>query len=380
MLTDHLTSWLEIDLGAIASNTRQMRAIAGVPVLAVVKANGYGHGLVEAARAALAGGAAWCGVARLEEALALRQAGITAPLLVLGYIAPPRAAEAAQAGVSAAAANYETARAYAEALRSAKQTLRVHAKIDTGLGRLGVSPAEGVAFVRFLASQPEFVVEGVFTHFASADDPAKPTTLEQIAHFQEVLAGLSAAGLRPPLVHAANSAAALYFPQARYDMVRSGIALYGLHPAAEAPLPPSFRPALTWKARLSSVKVLPPGHGISYNHRYRTSAAERIGAVAIGYADGFRRRLGNFALVGGKRVNVVGGVCMDQCMVQLDGVPEAQVGDEVVLLGRQGSQAITAEEIGKAWGGNNYEVVCGLAARLPRLYTNGGEEIDWKIW
>ena len=217
--------------------------------------------------------------------------------------------------------------------RALGQPLHVHAKFDTGMGRLGVFPEDGLAFVRQIKESPELLLEGVFTHLASADEPALDTTDWQLDRFTRLVEALEANGLRPPLVHAANSAASLYFPRAHFDLVRSGIAIYGLQPSAEAPLPDGFIPALTWKARLASIKELPAGHGIGYNYRYVTQKPERIGVIPVGYADGFRRRLGNFVLVGGKRVTVVGGVCMDQCMLQLDDVPEARIGDEVVLIG-----------------------------------------------
>lgn len=298
----------------------------------------------------------------------LRQAGITLPMLVLGYSAPERVGEAIANRISLAVHHPGIAQDFAGQARALGQPLHVHAKFDTGMGRLGVFPEDGLEFIRQIRATPDLILEGVFTHLASADEPARDTTDWQIGRFSKLVEALEANELRPPLVHAANSAASLYFPGAHFDMVRAGIAIYGLHPSAEAPLPQEFRPALSWKARLASVKDLPARHGIGYNHRYVTAKTERIGVMPVGYADGLRRRLGNFVLVGGKRVAVVGGVCMDQCMLQLDGVPEASIGDEIVLIGRQGDAAITAEEIGQAWGTVNYDVVCGLAARVPRFY------------
>jgi len=367
MHTEAYSTWLEIDLSAIQYNIRRIQAITGRPVMAVIKANGYGHGLVEAGRTALAAGAKWCGVARIEEGLVLRQAGIDLPILVLGYCPPERVAEAVANRISVAAFRPETVLALAAQARQAGGTLKVHAKIDTGMSRLGVFPPDGVAFVRMLSETPGLEVEGLFTHFARADEPELDQTTRQLSAFNQVVQGVQEIGLRPPLVHAANSAASLYFPGAYFDMVRPGIAIYGLEPNDVAPLPADFRPALAWKARLISVKELPANQGVGYNYRYTTRSRERIGVIPVGYADGFRRRLGNFALVGGKRVPVAGGVCMDQCMLQLDPVPDAKPGDEVVLLGRQGDAQITAEELGRAWGSNNYEVVCGLQARVPRL-------------
>jgi alanine racemase len=368
MQSEQYTSWLEINLGAIKNNIRQLREIASVPVMAVVKANGYGHGLAEVAAAAADAGAAWCGAARIDEALALRQSGLKLPVLVLGYTPTSRVAEAYRNNISLCVYNMDYAREYAEVARTGGSMLKVHVKFDSGMGRLGLFPEDGLNFVKELVELKGLEMEGVFTHMARADETDPQTTLWQIGRFQKLVDELEACRLRPQWVHAANSASTLYFPQSRFDLVRCGISIYGLQPSAETPNPETFRPALTWKARLSSVKYLPVGHGIGYNHRYFTSARERIGVVSVGYADGFRRRLGNFALVRGKRVNMVGGVCMDQCMVQLDGVPEAQIGDEVVLLGRQGDSVITAEEIGAAWGTINYEVVCGLADRLQRTY------------
>ncbi len=369
MQRDELTTWLEIDLGAIKNNIRELHAIAGVPLMAVVKANGYGHGLVEVARAAKAAGAAWCGVARLEEALTLRQNGIDLPVLVLGYTSPLRTTEAIGNNVSLSVYDLEVATAYAEQAQSCGARLRVHVKVDSGMGRLGIFAEDGMPFFGEIRRLPGLEVEGVFTHFARADETERQTTLWQLERFQKLVECLEAAGLRPPLVHACNSAATIYFPEAHYDLVRCGISIYGLHPSAETPNPPALRPALTWKSRLTSVKQFPPGHGISYNYRYTTSRNEHIGVIAAGYADGFRRRLGNFALVHGRRVDVIGGVCMDQVMLQLDNIPEARIGDEVVLLGAQGEASISAEEIAAAWGTNNYEVVCGLANRLPRFYS-----------
>lgn len=362
------STWLEIDLSAIRDNVERIRGISGRPVMAVIKANGYGHGLVEAGRGAAAGGAAWLAVARVEEAAALRQAKIELPILVLGYSTPERVPEAIANRVSLALPSADLVGAYAAQARAVGGTLCVHAKFDSGMGRLGVFPEDGLAFAQRVAQEPGLVLEGAFTHFANADEPARDTTQWQITRFKALVDALAANGLRPPVVHAANSAAALYFPDAYFDMVRPGIAIYGLHPSPDALLPEGFRPALSWKARLASVKDLPAGHGVGYNYRYQTGGPERIGVIPVGYADGFRRRLGNFVLVGGKRLPIVGGVCMDQCMVQLDQHPQAQMGDEVVLIGRQGDSWLTAEDHGAAWGTNNYEVVCGLTARVPRFY------------
>ncbi len=362
------TVWLEINLGAIRRNVQRLSRISGKPVMAVVKANAYGHGLLEVSRAVLKGGAVRLCVARYEEALALRLAGIDAPILVLGLTSPEHATNAARLNISLTVFRKDIALDYAKAMASEKNPLRLHVKVDTGMGRLGVFPEEALDFVNQVRVEKNIFVEGLFTHFACADENQTVTTELQLAKFDRVIHDLQAIGFRPNIIHAANSAATLKYPQAGYDAVRPGIAVYGLDPSGDVPLPPDFEPALTWKTRITSLKTYPPNSGIGYNHRYITKGYEKIGALSVGYADGLRRRLGNIALVHGKRVSQVGGMCMDQSTFQLDSVPEAKPGDEVVLLGRQGDERISAEEIGRSWGTINYEVVCGLAARVPRYY------------
>lgn len=371
MDTDLYTNWLEIDLEALRNNIRQFLSITARPVMAVVKANAYGHGMIESARAALEAGATWLGVARMEEALALRQAGFLARILVLGYTVPGRAAEAARENITLTVTAPEIGQAYSAACAGMGRRVSVHAKIDSGMGRLGVLAEDGAEFVLGLLEEPGLDLEGVYTHFARADEPGRPTTDDQMARFTGVIDALQAAGRRPRLVHAANSAASLYRPDSYFDLVRPGIAIYGLNPSPDAPVPAGFVAVLSWKTRLTSVKLLPAGHGVSYGHRYTTPAVQRIGALAVGYADGLRRKLdANSCLVGGRRLPVLGTVCMDQVMVPLDELPGARVGDEVVLIGRQGEAQISADDLAAAWGTINYEVTCGLAARVPRFYRN----------
>ena len=368
--TDAFSTWVEIDLQAIGSNIRKIQELTGRPMMAVVKANGYGHGLVEVGQAAQKAYASWLGVARFEEALALRQGGVNLPILVLGYTPSGCVAQAVAHRISLAVYETGLGREYAERAVLTGGCLNIHVKVDSGMGRLGFEPDAVPEFIRWAANQPALVVEAIFTHYARSDEPEVDATIQQFGRFSPLIDQLKQVGICPALVHTANSAAAFYFPQTYFNLVRSGIAIYGLHPSPEAPLPPGFSPAAAWKACLTSVKMLPPGHGVSYGTSYYTSHHERIGVIPVGYADGFRRQKPHQVLIHGKRVPVVGRVCMDQCMLQLDSVPEAQVGDEVVLLGKQGNEIITAEEIAERWGTNNYEVVCGLAARLPRVYLS----------
>jgi alanine racemase len=370
MKFDEQTIWVEVNLGAIRRNIQRIGKLTGKPVMAVVKANAYGHGLIEVSKTAVKAGAAWLCVARVEEAIRLRESGIQIPLLVMGYSTPERVAEAIKYHISLMVNNYDLATSFDLAAKEAGSKVAVHAKIDTGMGRLGVYYEEADEFGRHIANLENLEFEGIFTHFACADEPQKPITNLQIRRFDRVLAGLRSLGIHPKMVHAANSAASLYFPDAYYDAVRPGIAIYGLHPSPQALLPKDFEPALSWKCRLTSVKILPPGFGISYGHKYYTKKVEKIAAASIGYADGLRRQMGNEALIDGKRVPQAGTICMDQSMWRLDDESTAKAGDEMVLIGKQGNARITADELGALWGTINYEVICGLMDRVPRFYID----------
>ena len=373
MVCEHLT-WAEVDLAAIQNNLRQMKALTGVRVMAMVKANAYGHGLAAVARAAERAGADWLGVVSVAEGLALRSAGVAAPILVLGYTPPPLVAVALGGNLALTVFDWDVAQACSAAGRASGCPARLHVKVDTGMGRLGVAPAEVPAFVSAVGALAEVQVEGILTHFARADEADDTYTQRQLAQFEEVLQTLIARGQRPPLVHAANSAAAIALPSARYDLVRMGIALYGLAPSADVPCPPEFIPALSWKTIITQVKTLPPGSAISYGGEYVTTGFETLATVAVGYGDGFRRRprgshYTDEVLIHGRRAPVRGRICMDQMVVSVNDVPQARVGDEVVLIGRQGAAGISADEVAQRWGTINYEVTTGIAARVTRLYT-----------
>ncbi len=376
------STWLEVNLDALQGNLRRMHALAGTPVMAVVKANAYGHGAEAVARAVAAAGAEWLGVARVDEGLALRRAGLALPILVMGYTPPALAADALGHDLTLAVFDAEAAQAYAAAARALNRSARVHFKVDTGMGRLGALPQEAPALYRALHDLEGLEVDGVFTHFARADEPEQsevgvtpgqpPAAPAQLAAFEAVLRSLER---RPRWVHAANSAAGLTLPGARFDVVRLGIALYGLDPSEAVRCPPDFRPALTWKALVTQVKHLPAGHGVSYGHQYVTTTPETVAAVAVGYADGYRRALGvNEVLVHGQRAPVRGRVCMDQIIVGVSHIPAVRPGDEAVLIGCQGQapgpvDALTAEDLARRWGTINYDVTSGIMARVARLYV-----------
>lgn len=363
-------NWVEIDLEAIRGNIRQIRRIAGCPIMAVIKANAYGHGTIPVARAAIEAGSSFFAVARFGEAMEIRKAGITAPILIFGRLGPENAIQAAAENFRVTVFCEQQVVEYTEALRNTKQKLIVHAKIDTGMGRLG-SPAEsGLTLLQMIQSAPNLETEGLFTHFARSDELNVNTTDQQLDRFEKLINTLTENGLRPKIVHTANSAGAIFHPRAcQYDMVRGGIAIYGLNPSVQTPLPAGFRPALSWKAEIISVKAMPAGCGISYGHKYLTKRnGDRIGVIPVGYADGFRRTTGNEVLVGGKRVPVLGNICMDQCMIDLNDVPDARPGGEAVLIGRQGNDEISADEVAGRWGSINYEVTCGVSHRVDRIY------------
>jgi alanine racemase len=349
-----------VELGAITGNVAALRKqVAPAAVMAVVKANGYGHGAVPAAQAAVRGGADWLGVVHVAEALELRRAGVDVPLLCLMAIGTDDHAEAIAANVDLAVGSVGMVRRLA------------HLKADTGLGRGGVMPADwpgALAAVRAAEADGSIVVAGLWSHFASADEPGNPSIDAQLTVFKEALAAAENAGITPQVRHIANTAAALDVPQARYDLVRVGGGCYGL---ATLPggAPPWLRPAMTLKARLALVKRVPAGTGVSYGHRYTTSRETTLGLVPLGYADGIPRSATGKPLVlaHGRRWPVAGTVCMDQFVIDFGDEPVAE-GDEVVLFGPGDGGEATAQEWGEELGTISYDIVTRIGARVPRSH------------
>ena len=344
----------------------------------MVKANAYGHGSVAVARAALQSGADFLGVARLDEALALRAAGLAAPTLVLGYTPPERAAELLANDLTQTVFSPEAARLLSATAVQKGRTLRVHLKVDTGMGRIGLpagpqaSPQAAVAAVLEIARLPGLELEGVFTHFASADSADKSFTHQQLERFMDLLDLLRQNGLEIPIRHAANSAAIIELPETHLDMVRAGIALYGLYPSDEiAKNRIRLIPAMTLKARVVQVKSVPAGFSVSYGMTFRTERPTTIATIPVGYADGYSRALSSRGrmLIREKAVPIAGRVCMDMTMVDAGEIPEVTVGDEVVIFGRQGAARLGAEEVAEILGTISYEVVSALTARVPRVYV-----------
>lgn len=371
-------TWAEVDLDAIAHNTAQLRRLTNpaAKLMAVVKADGYGHGAVKVAETALQNGAQWLAVAVLEEALALRQAGITAPILVLGYLQPGQADTAAVYDLRLTVYDLDSARALDQWGRALGRQVNIHVKVDTGMGRIGLQPDEVVPFMQAVGELKGLHLEGLFTHFATADEADRSFTERQFATFQRVLAQVEGAGITVPIRHAANTAALIVHPQTHLDMVRAGIALYGLPPSGQVEWPVELRPAMTWKTRISHFKTVPEGTPISYGRTYRTSREdERIATLPVGYADGYSRRLSNTGrvLVGGTVCSVVGQVCMDQIMIRVPEDTPVGVGDEAVLMGRQGAAVISADDLAAQLGTIAYEVVCAVGKRVPRIYRQGDQ-------
>lgn len=363
------STWIEVDLDAIAQNTRQLALLAApAGLLAVLKADAYGHGALRVARTVLANGASSLAVATTGEARTLRDGGVAAPILVLGYTPPWQAHEAVALGVACTVFDLDCARALSAAALALRRVAAVQLKVDTGMARLGVAPEQAAPLLAALLALPGLSIEGIYTHLARADEPDLVPTLEQLARFAQALQAITAAGMPLPPTHVANSAALLRLPQTGYALARPGIALYGLAPGPAAPLPAGFRPALSWKTRLARVATVPASTPVGYGAAYVAPTPRLIATIPVGYADGFRREPHwHEVLVGSRRAPLVGRVCMDYAMIDVTDIPGVAVGDEAVLLGRQGDDAISAEEVAGWLGTNNYEVVAAIMPRVPRV-------------
>ena len=377
-------AWADVDLDAIAHNVGVLRDTAApAAVWAVVKADGYGHGAVPVARAALAAGAAGLCVALAGEGVVLRTAGIEAPILVLSQQPAEALDELLAHRLTPTVYTADQLVAIAERCGRDGGSCGVHLKVDTGMQRVGAQPGDVVALARLAAETAGVRLDAVFTHLACADEPSHPATAEQLARLDAVLAELDAAGLAPPLVHAANSAGALAHPDARRSFVRAGIALYGISPGpGVAHQATVLRPALSLRACVSHVKPVAAGSHVSYGWRHRFERDTTLATLPIGYADGVSRRLGTLpdgpggdVLIGGRRCPIVGVVTMDQLTVDVAPVVDAgghvAVGDEAVLIGAQGDQRITADEWADRLGTIAYEIVCSIGARVPRRVLGG---------
>lgn len=379
-------TWAEIDLDRIAYNFKTLRAMPGGGLaMAVVKANAYGHGDIAVSRLLERCGADWFAVSNYEEAVRLRDGGIARPILILGYTPPDRAAGLAEHGITQAL--YSSS--YAQALNSAASDMGVrvqcHVKIDTGMGRIGFPASEGAEDgILSACALPGLACTGIFTHFACADEPCPDSdafTRAQFDAFCGLIARLDAMGLHFPIRHCCNSAAAMRFPEMHLDMVRLGIALYGLPPSPECAGLAGLLPAMSFYSTVSMVKEVPAGTPVSYGRTYTVPApSRRLATVAVGYADGYRRAFSNrgHVLLHGKRAPVVGRVCMDQMLADVTDIPETAAGDTVTLAGTDSGQSITFDDFAALNGTINYEETCLIGPRVPRVYIAGGKEAgEW---
>lgn len=363
-----------IHLDAIDHNIRILKHHVGpnVRFMAVVKANAYGHGILQVAATAIGAGADMLGVALAEEAVTLRKAGIGLPIFVLGIVVPEGAREVVGNRLRVAVCTPESARALDGAAKAAGRKTPVHIKVDTGMGRIGVKPADVLDFVTHLGTLKHLDIEGIFSHFSSADEKNKSYVRRQLERFNQVIATLAGRGIDIPIKHFANSAATIDLPESHFNLVRPGISLYGIHPSPDTDHSVDLRPAMTLKTRITFLKELPQGSPVSYNNTFVTEAPTRIATLPIGYADGYPRLLSNRgqALVNGRRVPVVGRVCMDTTMLDVSSANGARNGSEVVLFGRQDGVDLPVDEIAHQTETIAYEIVCGISPRVPRIYRD----------
>ena len=372
-----------IDLDAYAGNVRAMRALIGedVELMAVVKANAYGHGLVPCARTALEAGADWLAVARIEEGLVLRQHGIAGRILVIGPPNPALLSAAIAADLAIAAGTLASLHDISQSAHALGRPARVHLKLETGLHRYGIEREQALSLARAIAADPLLTLEGVYTHCASADEIADDFVQMQVERFESTLAGLASAGIAVPYAHFANSAATLrgiipHIPGSQ-SAVRTGYALYGLSPSSEVPVPSGFRPVLTLKSRIARTFTLPAGEGISYGRTYRAERPTRCATLPIGYGDGISRQLSNkgWALVRGARCPIAGRVAMDLTVIEIEHAPDAREGDEVTLISDGHDGAMTVDDAAELCGTIGYEIVTALSARLPRVFLRDGQPV-----
>ena len=360
-----------IDRAALEHNFKEVvRCSEGQQVLAVVKARAYGHGAVEVSKSLLMLGADMLGVALVEEGRELRDAGIHAPVLIMGATFPEQAEAIVSLKLTPTVFSLAVAKALSEAAYQRRTTINIHVKIDTGMGRIGIAPEEAPEFIAMLRKLGSLSVQGLMTHFADADLRDKQFASRQMDRFEALLNALEAKKISVPMRHAANSAAVLDFHRAFFTMVRPGLMLFGYNPLEEGTTGADLRQVLSLVTRIAFIKKVPPGVPISYGRTFTTKRESMIATLPIGYADGYCRGLSNkgMALVRGIRVPVVGRVCMDMCMIDVTDVPNVREGDDVVLIGTQGSERITADDIAAMTGTIAYEVLCGISSRVPRIY------------
>lgn len=365
--------WAEISIPNFIYNLQSIRTLVGpsVKTMAIVKANAYGHGAVELAKAAIANGASHLGVVCLYEARQLRNAGITSPILILNYIDEDSLEDCVDLGLTLNIMDEQLLKRLDGIAKRKNKRIPIHVKIDSGMHRLGLLPEQVLSYIQSIESYKNIKLEGIFTHFATADEKDHAFAYEQLQTFLSVLNVLKAHHIHIPIVHAANSAATLRMPEAYFDMVRPGNILYGMAPSGDFTPPFVPKPILSLKTRIVQIRKISQGETVGYGRTFRAAKPTLVAAIPVGYADGFRRAPKNWGkvLIGGMFSNILGRISMDQTSIDVTDIPNACVGDEVVLIGKQKNNQITADHVAAAIGTINYEVTSSLASRVSRLYV-----------
>lgn len=376
-------AWAEIHLDNIEHNVREVVKRVGkmTEIMAVVKADAYGHGVFETVPTLIESGASRLAVSMLDEAIQLREFGIKVPILVLGYTEPSRAEDIINYNITQTVFSHELAQALSDAAVKLGRQAKIHIKIDTGMSRVGFAPGYGaVKDVVRISELPGIIIEGLFSHFASADEVDREYTMLQFERFESIVQELNRIGILIPVKHIANSAAIIQYPNLHLNLVRPGVILYGLYPSDEVDKSLiDIRPAMELKAKVVMVKEVEEGTPVSYGRTFVTKRRSRIATLPIGYADGYSRLLSNKGrvLIHGEYAPIVGNICMDQCMVDVTDIKkEVKTGDEAVIFGAQGNNEITVDEIARLCNTINYEIVCLIGKRIPRVYLRGGEVVN----
>ena len=375
LLTNRQRAWVEIDLKALADNVRALKSFLGnkTKLMAVVKADAYGHGAITIAQTAIANGADCLAIATLAEGVELRQAGINVPILILGAINAPEDIKAIAAWkLEPTICNREQALVFESTMVRLGDSLPVHLKLDTGMSRLGTNWQEAVSFVQLVQQSSHLHFASIYSHFSTADESDRTTMQLQHRRFRDAIDQLKQAGYVPPLLHLANSAAALSDRTCHYDLVRIGLALYGLYPAPHLHQVIDLQPVLRVKAKITQVKIIPPGEGVSYGRKFITTKDTKVAVVGIGYADGIPRSLSNRlqAIVSGQLVPQIGSITMDQLMLNVDHIPQIKPGEVVTFIGQHHDLQITADDWANVLDTISWEILCGFKHRLPRINVN----------
>ena len=370
--------WAEINLNFLESNMRQIKKLVkDKKIYAVVKADGYGHGALDVAPVFLENGATGLAVAVITEALELRRSGVKAPILILGYTPITFGDKMAQYDIEQTVYDLNYVKELSEIAKKEKRDIKIHIALDTGMGRIGILPnEEGLEIVREISKLPNIILEGIFTHFATADETDKSYAKYQLKLFNDFTNRLEQEGIKFNVKHVSNSAAIMDMEETYFDGVRPGIIMYGYYPSEEVFKDKlNLRPALTLKTSIAHLKTLPEGMYISYGRKFKTERESIIATLPIGYADGYTRALSNKGkvIINGKLAPIVGRVCMDQVMVDVTDVGEVSVGDEVVLLGEQGEAKFNADDLAEILNTINYEIICMIGRRVPRVYMKDGK-------